>query len=185
MQIGLEQCDLVSFCVSLEENGWDQARKGTLMFRILGAVGATTLLITSLSAGGAVLAASPTGVGMSTKLQKSFESEAPLLRVAVHHGSKKHTTTTVKNRNTSNINVEHKKNTNVNINKNTNVNVTVRHHEHGWHGARWGAVAFGVTMGAMITVAANAAPYPPDPSLCWTWSNSAHTQGYWYYCSGP
>ena len=71
------------------------------------------------------------------------------------------------------------------VNVNRNVNVNVRHHHHGWRGARWGAVVFGVTLGTAIVVAANTPPYPPDPSLCWTWSNSALTRGYWYYCDGP
>ncbi len=75
-------------------------------------------------------------------------------------------------------------NRNVNINRNVNVNVNVRHRGHGWRGARWGAVVFGVTMGTIIVVAANTPPYPPDPSLCWTWSNASMTRGYWYYCNG-
>lgn len=91
------------------------------------------------------------------------------------------------NRNT-NANRNRNRNTNRNRNVNHNVNRRhhghVRHHHHGWRGARWGAVAFGVTMGTIIVVAANSPPYPPDPSLCWTWSNSALTRGYWYYCSG-
>jgi hypothetical protein len=79
------------------------------------------------------------------------------------------------------------KNTNRKVNKNVNrnVNVNVRTRGYGWRGARWGAVAFGVTMGAIIVVAANYPPYPPDPSLCWTWGNAALTNGYWYYCDGP
>jgi hypothetical protein len=72
-----------------------------------------------------------------------------------------------------------------NVNINRNVNVTVKHRGAGWRGARWGAVAFGVTMGAVITVAASTPPPPPHSSLCWTWTNSAKTTGYWYYCSGP
>lgn len=97
------------------------------------------------------------------------------------------TKTKVDNRKNTSVNVKNKKNTNVNINanRNTNVNVNVRTRGPGWRGARWGAVAFGVTMGAIIVVAANTPPPPPDPSLCWTWTNSARTQGYWYYCSGP
>jgi hypothetical protein len=78
-----------------------------------------------------------------------------------------------------------KPNKNVNRNVNRNVNVNVRTRGRGWRGARWGAVAFGVTMGAIIIVAANTPPYPPDDSLCWTWSNASLTKGYWYYCSGP
>jgi len=93
---------------------------------------------------------------------------------------------TNRNRNT-NTNRNRNTNTNRNVNRsvNRNVNVNVRHRGYGWRGARWGAVAFGVTMGTAIVVAANTPPYPPDPSLCWTWSNSALTRGYWYYCSGP
>jgi len=55
----------------------------------------------------------------------------------------------------------------------------------GWQGAYWGSVVAGVTLGAAIAVAANAPPAPPSPDLCWTWLNDQHTQGYWYYCSGP
>ena len=86
-----------------------------------------------------------------------------------------------------NVNRNASKNVNRNVNKNVNrnVNVHVKNRSYGWRGARWGAVAFGVTMGAIITVAANTPPYPPDPSLCWTWTNASLTQGYWYYCSGP
>ncbi|MGI9372080.1 MAG: hypothetical protein ACR2OJ_06250 [Hyphomicrobiales bacterium] len=87
------------------------------------------------------------------------------------------------NRNTKK-NVNRNVNKNVNRNVNRNVNVNVRTRPYGWRGARWGAVAFGVTMGAVIVVAANTPPLAPDPSLCWTWTNSALTQGYWYYCSG-
>ena len=85
----------------------------------------------------------------------------------------------------SNRNVNRNRDVNRNVNINRNVNVTVKHRGYGWRGVHWGAVAFGVTMGAIITVAANTPPPPPDPSLCWTWTNSARTTGYWYYCSGP
>lgn len=73
----------------------------------------------------------------------------------------------------------------VNVNRNVNVNVNVRHRGHGWRGAHWGVVVFGVTLGTAIIVAANTPPYPPDPTLCWTWTNAALTSGYWYYCDGP
>ena len=78
-----------------------------------------------------------------------------------------------------------KRDRDVNVNRNVNVNVKVKHRGNGWRGARWGAVVFGVTLGTAIVVAANTPPYPPDPSLCWTWTNSALTRGYWYYCDGP
>lgn len=84
-----------------------------------------------------------------------------------------------------NTNVNVRKNTNVNINRSRNVNVNIRHRGYGWRGARWGAIAFGVTMGTVIVVAASTPPLAPDPSLCWTWANSALTRGYWYYCAGP
>jgi len=58
-------------------------------------------------------------------------------------------------------------------------------HPPGWRGARWGAVVAGITLGTIIVVAANSAPPPPAEGLCWTWTNAARTQGYWYYCSGP
>lgn len=70
----------------------------------------------------------------------------------------------------------------VNISRSTNV--TVKHRSYGWRGRHWGRVVFGVTLGTAIIVAANTPPYPPDPSLCWTWNNAALTSGYWYYCEG-
>jgi hypothetical protein len=75
---------------------------------------------------------------------------------------------------------------NVNVNKNVNVdrNARVVRRPGGWRGAHWGAVVAGVTLGTIIVVAANTAPPPPDPSLCWTWTNEALTEGYWYYCDG-
>ena len=86
-------------------------------------------------------------------------------------------------------NVNRNSNRNVNVNRNSNrnvnVNVNVRHRGYGWRGTRWGAVAFGVTIGATIIVVVNTPPPPPHPTVCWTWSNSALTRGYWYYCSGP
>lgn len=178
------------------------------MFRVTAAFAATSLLAATVMGGSEVRAAAPTGVGLSAAHQV-HTGENALWQVAVAHHGKKHTkvaskktahvkknanVNVKKNANVNvkkNANVNVKKNANVNVKKNTNVhvdknvNVVVRHHDYGWHGTRWGAVAFGVTMGALITVAANTPPYPPDPSLCWTWSNSAHTQGYWYYCSGP
>ena len=60
----------------------------------------------------------------------------------------------------------------------------VRRRARRWRGRHWGRVAFGVTLGTIIAVAANTPPVPPDPSLCWTWENDALTQGYWYYCDG-
>lgn len=60
----------------------------------------------------------------------------------------------------------------------------IRSRARNWRGRYWGRVAFGVTLGAIIVVAANSVPVAPDPSLCWTWTNDGLTRGYWYYCDG-
>lgn len=48
--------------------------------------------------------------------------------------------------------------------------------------AYFGAVIAGVTLGAIIATAANAAPPPPSPDLCWYWNDPSLTSGYWDYC---
>jgi hypothetical protein len=47
----------------------------------------------------------------------------------------------------------------------------------------WGRVLGGVTVGAII--AASLAPPPPDPALCWFWTDHTRTHGYWDYCVPP
>jgi hypothetical protein len=44
----------------------------------------------------------------------------------------------------------------------------------------YGAVFDGVTLGAVI--AATAVPTSPSIDLCWYWSNSSQTRGYWDFC---
>ena len=44
----------------------------------------------------------------------------------------------------------------------------------------YGAVFDGVTLGAVI--AANAVPTSPSIDLCWYWSNSSKSRGYWDFC---
>jgi hypothetical protein len=44
----------------------------------------------------------------------------------------------------------------------------------------YGTVFDGVTLGAVI--AATAAPTSPSIDLCWYWSNSSQTRGYWDFC---
>ncbi len=44
----------------------------------------------------------------------------------------------------------------------------------------YGAVVAGVALGTLIV--ASTPPPAPAPGLCWFWSNSAGTQGYWDYC---
>ena len=48
------------------------------------------------------------------------------------------------------------------------------------HQPYYGAVFDGVTLGAVI--AANAVPTSPSFDLCWYWSNSSKTRGYWDFC---
>lgn len=50
----------------------------------------------------------------------------------------------------------------------------------------WGRVVAGVTIGTVIAATAAAvAPTPPSPELCWFWSDSTKTKGYWDYCAPP
>jgi hypothetical protein len=44
----------------------------------------------------------------------------------------------------------------------------------------YGTVFDGVTMGAVI--AANAVPTSQSIDVCWYWSNSSQTRGYWDFC---
>jgi hypothetical protein len=77
-----------------------------------------------------------------------------------------------------NVNVNRNKNVNVNVNRRVGVGVgTVRP----WvRQPYFGTVVAGVTLGTLI--AATTAPTAPASNLCWYWSSSAHTQGYWDYC---
>jgi hypothetical protein len=76
------------------------------------------------------------------------------------------------------------------VNRNTNVNVrrtnvtVVGRPVRGWSARpHYGTIVAGVALGAVIGVAvANAAPTPPAANLCWYWSDSSRTQGYWDYC---
>ena len=44
----------------------------------------------------------------------------------------------------------------------------------------YGAVFDGVTLGAVI--AANAVPTSRSIDVCWYWSNSSKSRGYWDFC---
>jgi hypothetical protein len=44
----------------------------------------------------------------------------------------------------------------------------------------YGSVFDGVTLGAVI--AANAVPTSRSIDVCWYWSNSSKTRGYWDFC---
>jgi hypothetical protein len=44
----------------------------------------------------------------------------------------------------------------------------------------YGTVVAGVALGTVI--AATTIPPAPSSDLCWYWSNSSKTKGYWDYC---
>jgi hypothetical protein len=46
----------------------------------------------------------------------------------------------------------------------------------------YGRVVAGVALGTVVAVAATTAPPAPASNLCWYWSNSSRTRGYWDYC---
>lgn len=89
------------------------------------------------------------------------------------------------NVNTNRTNVNR---TNVNrttVNRTTNVrNVNVSGSVRPWvRQPYYGTIVGGVALGTMI--AATTVPVAPAPNLCWIWTSSAHTQGYWDYCTPP
>jgi hypothetical protein len=47
----------------------------------------------------------------------------------------------------------------------------------------WGTAIAGVTLGTVIAVSAATAPPAPSPELCWFWTDSHKTRGYWDYCT--
>jgi hypothetical protein len=87
------------------------------------------------------------------------------------------------NRN-ANVNRNVNRNTNVNVRRNTNVNVNVGRPVRVWvPRPYYGTVIAGVALGTIIYVsAAGTAPPAPSSTLCWYWSDSAMTGGYWDYC---
>lgn len=90
--------------------------------------------------------------------------------------------TNVKNTNIKNVNV---KNNNINVNKNVNVNrgvgrVGVAAVRPWVRRPYYGTVVAGVALGTIIAV--SSIPPAPSSDLCWYWSNSSQTQGYWDYC---
>jgi hypothetical protein len=44
----------------------------------------------------------------------------------------------------------------------------------------YGSIVAGVAIGTLIV--ASVPPPAPAPELCWYWSNSMNSQGYWDYC---
>lgn len=50
----------------------------------------------------------------------------------------------------------------------------------------YGRVVAGVALGSVIwATTAGIAPAAPSSDLCWYWSNSSKTRGYWDYCVPP
>lgn len=78
------------------------------------------------------------------------------------------------------------RNRKVTVRRNTNVNVNVRRPVRVWvRRPYYGRVVAGVALGTIIVVAANSVPASPSSELCWYWSNSSKTRGYWDYCVIP
>lgn len=86
-----------------------------------------------------------------------------------------------------NMNVNRTRNVNVNRNRDVNVNVNRRvvvRPVRPWVARPWfGTVVAGVTIGTVI--AATTVPPAPASNLCWFWSDSSNTRGYWDYCTPP
>jgi hypothetical protein len=90
-------------------------------------------------------------------------------------------------------NVGHHRAAGVNRNVNRNVNINRNIARVGVGGAAIGAVrpwvrrpyfgtvVAGVALGTII--AATTIPRAPSSDLCWYWSNSSRTRGYWDYCN--
>jgi hypothetical protein len=87
---------------------------------------------------------------------------------------------------TANVN----RNVNRNVSRNVNVNRNIARVGVGGAVVRpvrpwvrrpyYGTVIAGVTLGTII--AASTIPPAPSSDLCWYWSNSSHSRGYWDYC---
>ena len=93
------------------------------------------------------------------------------------------------NRN-ANVNVNRNVNRNANVNVNRNVNVGYRGgvYRGAWVGRpyRWapgGAIAAGAAIGVLAYGATVAwAPPPPQPGLCWYYTDSSQRNGFWDTC---
>jgi len=53
----------------------------------------------------------------------------------------------------------------------------------GWyHWPRGGAMAAGAAIGYLAAASAVAYGPPPEPGMCWYYTNVSHTRGFWDYC---
>jgi hypothetical protein len=87
------------------------------------------------------------------------------------------------NVNRTDVNRTNVNRTNVNVDRNVNVVAPVR----AWAPRPYfGTVVGGVALGTVIAAsAAGVAPAAPAPNMCWIWSDSSRTRGYWDYCVPP
>ncbi len=97
------------------------------------------------------------------------------------------------NRNANvNVNRNVNRNANVNVNRDVNVNRNVGYHGGVYRGAwvgrpyRWapgGAIAAGAAIGVLAVGTAVAwAPPPPQPGLCWYYTDPTQRNGFWDTC---
>jgi hypothetical protein len=90
--------------------------------------------------------------------------------------------TNVRRRTTASVN----RRTDVNVNRRTNVvNRRVVRPVRPWvRRPYYGTVVAGVALGTiLVATAAGIAPAAPADNLCWYWTNSSQTRGYWDYCA--
>ncbi|WP_431016418.1 hypothetical protein [Bradyrhizobium pachyrhizi] len=82
----------------------------------------------------------------------------------------------------SNVNV--RKDVNININRRTTV---VARPVRGWAPRPYyGTIVGGIALGTVIAATTvGVAPAPPATNMCWFWSDSGMSQGYWDYCVAP
>ena len=88
-----------------------------------------------------------------------------------------------KSNNNKHNNANRNNNNNLNVNRNVNVNVTVSGRPvRGWvRRPYYGTIVGGVALGTII--AASAIPRAPASNLCWYWTDSSQSRGYWDYCA--
>jgi hypothetical protein len=72
-------------------------------------------------------------------------------------------------------------------NRRSNVTVVARGPVRRWvHRRHFGTIVGGIVLGTIIVVdAAGTAPDAPAPNMCWFWTDTSYTQGYWDYCAPP
>ena len=98
----------------------------------------------------------------------------------VNRGASVHRNVNVNAHRNVNVNRNVNVHRNVNVNRNVRVGVGVGVVRPWVRRPYFGTVVAGVALGTLI--AATAVPVTPAPNLCWYWTNSSQTQGYWDYC---